>query len=122
MILFINKGFFFCKLLILGDFNINVCCPSHHQEKESEQLIESFDLVPHVNGPTLEHEHTLDLVLSLHSLGLLLRDTDVKESCLSDIMFVMFNVILLYLPLSDRKDVHYSRVITPLGVKKCQIP
>lgn len=118
------KGFFFFfftedKLLILGDFNIHVCCPSHHLEKESEQLIESFDLVQHVNGPTLERRHSLDLdlfiLLAFYYVTLVLR----KAVCL--IMSVMFNVILLYLPLSDRKDVHYSRVITPLGVKKCPI-
>lgn len=88
----------------MGDFNIHVCCPPHHLEKESEQLIESFDLVQHVNGPTLEHRHSLDLdlfiLLAFYYVTLMLR----KAVC-----------------LSDRKDVHYSRVINPLGVKKCQI-
>lgn len=63
------------KLLILGDFNIHVCCPSHHLVKEFLQLIDSFDLIQHINGPTHEHGHTIDLVLTY---GLSVCNIDIK--------------------------------------------
>ena len=50
--------------LFLWDFNIHVCCPDKPVVKDFLSLIDSFNLVQCVSGPTHEHGHTLDLVLS----------------------------------------------------------
>ena len=55
-------------VLFLGDFNIHVCCPDKPLVKDFLSLIDSFNLVQCVSGPTHEHGHTLDLVLS-HGLS-----------------------------------------------------
>ncbi len=48
----------------MGDFNIHVCCPSKPLVRIFFNVLESFDLLQCVFGPTHEHGHTLDLVLS----------------------------------------------------------
>lgn len=45
------------RLLILGDFNIHVCCPSNSLANEFLNLIDSFNLVQSVTGSTHEHGH-----------------------------------------------------------------
>lgn len=52
------------SVLIIGDFNMHVCCPDKPLVKDFLSLIDSFSLVQSVPGPTHEHGHTLDLVLS----------------------------------------------------------
>lgn len=53
------------RLLILGDFNIHVCCPSDTSAKDFFlNLVDSFNLLQHVHVPTQEHGYILDLVLS----------------------------------------------------------
>jgi len=53
--------------LIVGDFNINVCCTDKLLVKEKFSyfifLVHSFNLVQCVVGPSHQLEHTLDLVL-----------------------------------------------------------
>ena len=56
------------RVLLVGDFNIHVCCPDKPLVKDFLSLIDSFNLVQCVSGPTHEHGHTLDLVLS-HGLS-----------------------------------------------------
>lgn len=62
--------------LVLGDFNVHVCCPSDPLVKDFLNLVESFNLVQHVHGSTHIHGHTLDLVLSfnLSILNVILDD------------------------------------------------
>lgn len=57
----------FDSVLILGDFNIHVCCPSKPLVSEFMHLVESFNLTQFVAGPTHKLGHTLDLVLSCGS-------------------------------------------------------
>lgn len=45
------------KLLIVGDFNIHVCCPSHSLVSEFLQIIDSFNLVLSKSNPTHEKGH-----------------------------------------------------------------
>ncbi len=54
----------FDKFLIVGDFNIHVCCPADPLVKDFLNIIDSFNLEQSVKVPTHEHGHTLDLVLS----------------------------------------------------------
>ncbi len=59
--------------------------------KDFLSLIDSFNLVQWVCGPTHEHEHTLDLVLS-H--GLSVSNVEICESVISDHMPVLVEVAL----------------------------
>ncbi|XP_070397940.1 uncharacterized protein [Nothobranchius furzeri] len=74
--------------IILGDFNINVCCPTKPLVKEFLDILDSFDLQQLVKDPTLEHSHTLDLVLSF---GLCVSDLFVDQVCISDHFPIIFN-------------------------------
>lgn len=49
------------RILIIGDFNIHVCCDSKPLSKDFLSLIDSFDFVQWVSGPTHVQGHTLDL-------------------------------------------------------------
>lgn len=71
-------------VLLVGDFNIHVCCPDKPLVKDS------FNLVQCVTGPTHEHGHTLDLVLS-H--GLSVSSLEICENALLDHMPVLFEVV-----------------------------
>lgn len=53
------------KLLILGDFNIHVCCPTKLLVNEFLNLIDSFNLTQLVSGSTHLRGHPLELFLSL---------------------------------------------------------
>lgn len=53
------------NILILGDFNIHVCCPNKPMVSESLQPVDSFNFMQFVLSPAHEHSHMLDLVLSL---------------------------------------------------------
>lgn len=55
------------RVLIVGNFNIHVCCPNMPMAKDFLSVIDSFNLVQSVSGSIHEHEHTLDLVLSWFS-------------------------------------------------------
>ena len=76
-------------VLFLGDFNIHVCCPDKPLVNDFLSLIDSFNLVQCVSGPTHEHGHTLDLVLS-H--GLSVFNLKICENVISDHMPVVFEV------------------------------
>ena len=54
-------------------------------------LIDSFNLVQHVSGPTQEHGHTLELVLLY---GLPVLNLDICDTVISDHMPVLFEVAL----------------------------
>ncbi len=54
----------FDRSLIIGDFNIHVCCDSRPLVKDFINLKDSFNPTQSVTGPTHEKGHTLDLVVS----------------------------------------------------------
>ncbi len=74
------------RVLVVGDFDIHVCCPTKPLVKDFLNLTDSFNLVRSVTGPTQEHGHTLDLVLSC---GL-----PVGNAVFSDHMPVLFEISL----------------------------
>ncbi len=76
------------RFLILGEFNVHVCCPSDPLVKDFLNLIESFNLLQHVHGSTHVHGHTLDLVISSNQFN--------------------FNVILDDVAFSDHKSVTFE--------------
>lgn len=96
------------RILIMGDFNIHVCCPGKPMTKEFLNLFDSFNLFQCVSGPTHDHGHTLDLVFSL---GITIENICVEEMAISDHMPIRFNFT------STTNDCHQppsflSRVIT----------
>ena len=73
--------------LIVGDCNIHVCCPENPLARDFLNIIDSFNLVQSVLGPTHEHDHTLDLVISY---GLPVLNLEVCDAFFSDHMPVLF--------------------------------
>lgn len=59
------------SVLIVGDFDVHVCCTDTPMVKDFLHLIDSFNLTQSVSGPTHEHGHILDLVLysTQHRIG-----------------------------------------------------
>ncbi|XP_042078658.1 uncharacterized protein LOC121814858 [Haplochromis burtoni] len=78
-------------VLIIGDFNIHVCCPDKPMAKDFLNLIDSFDLVQPVFVPTQKYGHTLDLVLT-HNLPV--SNLEVCDVVWSDHRPVLFEVFL----------------------------
>ena len=74
-------------VLIVGDFNVHVCCPDKPMARGFLSLIDSFNLVMSVSGPTQEQGHTLDLVLSY---GLPVFNLETCDAVFSDHMPVLF--------------------------------
>ena len=79
------------KILIVGDFNIHICCEDKPLVKEFLNVIESFNLIQSVSGPTHQHGHTLDLVLSY---GL---SVSIKEICVLPVLdhsLILFDIFI----------------------------
>ena len=60
------------SLLIVGDFNLHVDDPDDAVFAAFLDTLESMNLAQHVTGPTHEHNHTLDLVITRQSDKVLL--------------------------------------------------
>lgn len=56
------------KVLIVGNFNIHICCPKKPLVKDSLDLVDSFNLFQSVHSSSEEHVHTLNLVVSVINL------------------------------------------------------
>uniref|UniRef100_A0AAQ5ZK56 Reverse transcriptase domain-containing protein n=1 Tax=Amphiprion ocellaris TaxID=80972 RepID=A0AAQ5ZK56_AMPOC len=71
------------NILILGDFNIHVDSSSNHTVEEFLQVLDCFDLKQHVDVPTHDRGHTLDLVItdSLPVKSLQVFDMGVSDHC-----------------------------------------
>lgn len=79
------------RFLIIGDFNIHVCCPSKPMVGDFVNILESFNLTQFVSCPTHDKGHILDLVLSF---GLNVSVTEIGGSHISDHLPVLFTVTL----------------------------
>jgi len=103
------------KLLILGDFNVHVCCTTDPLAKEFITLINAFDLDQHVNVPTHHGGHILDLVLSY---GISLFDLEIVDNGFSDHKCVLFSIPSPSNPLQPNRLVRKSRIINSDTCKK----
>ena len=97
-------------LLILGDFNIHVCCPDEPLVKEFCHIIDLFGLVQHINQPTHILGHTLDLILSY---GFSVGNVFIEDAFFSDHKPIVFNVNLPN-PLSLFSLHQLSHCLSPL--------
>ncbi len=98
------------QLLILGDFNVHVCCAADCLAKEFINLLNAFDLTLQVNVPTHQQGHTLDLVLTY---GFSLCDLEVCENGFSDHKTVLFTFPSLFNVSKPSSSTRRSRLITP---------
>ncbi len=96
-------------ILILGDFNIHVCCSDNALAKEFQNLLSSLNVVQWVNGPTHYRVHTLDLILTY---GLSVADIDICDTPLSDHRPVLFSTLLPAPPITLPHQAHWPRVLT----------
>ncbi|RVE60245.1 hypothetical protein OJAV_G00179030 [Oryzias javanicus] len=78
-------------VLIMGDFNIHVCCPDKPLVKDFFNVLDSFNLVQWVSDPTHSHGHVLDLVLSF---GFPVTSVETVETAFSDHSAVLFDLVL----------------------------
>ncbi len=99
----------FDRFLILGDFNVHVCCPSNLLAKDFISLIDSFDLVQLVKSPTHSHGHTLDLVLSR---GFSVLDIELGDYSFSDHKPILFTVPLSSPVVKSCKPACMTRIIS----------
>ncbi len=76
----------FDYILVLGDFNIHLRCPTKPLVTELKNLIDTFDFVQWVQEATHAHGHTLDLILS-H--GFQISDIEIRETCFSEHRLVL---------------------------------
>lgn len=97
------------KILLIGDFNIHVCCTSLTLSREFLNLIESFDLVQWVSDPTHQQGHTLDLILT-H--GLHVSDITISNANFSDHMPVFFSIPYSSQTLKNQPMGRMSHTIT----------
>lgn len=99
------------RLLILGDFNIHVCCPDRPMVSEFCGVIDAFGLTQHIDKATHKLGHTLDLILSY---GFKVDNIVFEEATFSDHKPITFD-ITLFSPLQTvRVQEHYSRQINSL--------
>ncbi len=99
------------RFLIMGDFNIHVCCESKPLVKEFLSLVDSFNLTQSVTGPTHEKGHTLDLVLSC---GLCITINEICDTGISDHLPVLFTVVVPNSEISTCASSRSFRAINPL--------
>lgn len=89
------------RILIVGDFNVHVCCPSKPMAKDFLEFVHAFSFVQNVTGPTQMHGHTLDLVLSY---GFPVNNVFVGDAVFSHHSPVMFDFNLN----------HYTKLPAPV--------
>lgn len=95
---------------MLGDFNIHVCCPLKPMVKEFLHVIDTFNFVQSVVGPTHNQGHTLDLILSR---GFSVNDVVIKDFFLSDHKSINFNIVVSNLVPQAILERPYIRSFNP---------
>ncbi len=75
---------------IAGDFNIHIDNAEIKTAKEIITVLNTFDLIQHVHGPTHNRGHTLDLLISR---GLNISSIVIKDVALSDHLCIFFDIL-----------------------------
>ena len=76
---------------IAGDFNIHIDNAENKITKEMITVLNTFDLIQHVHGPTHKGGHTLDLIISR---GLNISSIVIKDVALSDHFCIFFDILI----------------------------
>ena len=96
--------------VLVGDFDVHACCLDKPMAKDFLNLIDSFNLVQYMSGPTEEHGHTLDLVLSY---GLPVLNLEICDAVFLDHMPVLFEVALACNTVKSAAAARRCRVVNP---------
>ena len=80
----------FDNIVISGDFNIHVDSPDSTHARDFLALIDTFNLIQHIQGPTHSQGHTLDLVITKD----VTVSTSVVDLALSDHSCIFFEVCM----------------------------
>ncbi|XP_051996155.1 uncharacterized protein LOC127653511 [Xyrauchen texanus] len=89
---------------IAGDFNIHIDNAENNMAKEIITVLKTFDLTQHVHGPTHNHGHTLDLLISK---GLNISSIVIKDVALSDRFCVFFDILIS--PATEARSVSVKK-------------
>ncbi len=76
---------------IAGDFNIHIDNAEMKTSKEMITVLNTFDLIQHVHGPTHNRGHTLDLLISR---GLNISSIVIKDVALSNHFCIFFDILI----------------------------
>ncbi len=76
---------------IAGDFNIHIDNVEVKTTTEIITVLNTFDLIQHVHGPTHNRGHTLDLLISR---GLNISSIVIKDVALSDHFCIFFDILI----------------------------
>ncbi len=76
---------------VAGDFNIHIDNAEIKTTKEIITVLNIFDLIQHVHGPTHNRGHTLDLLISR---GLNISSIVIKDVALSDHFCIFFDILI----------------------------
>ena len=101
------------NLLILGDFNFHFESPTDPSVTKLREILDSLDLQQHVEHPTHDNHHMLDLVISRQDEQLI-SELLVCPFYLSDHCFITFNIVFGKPPSS--KKVIRSRKIKEINL------
>ena len=96
------------RLLITGDFNVHVDVPEDRDSIRLLELLESMGLQQHVNQPTHEHGHTLDLIITRRN-DEVVTDHPSIDHLFSDHFAVLCNLNIAK-PSLPTKHVSYRKI------------
>ena len=93
------------KIILAGDFNIHFDLPSNSQTSQFMDILETFDLQQHINGPTHCSGHTLDLLITKRINSDSIISTNVFTDAPSDHSYI---ISVVYFPSPKRSKVHIN--------------
>lgn len=96
------------RLCIVGDFNFHVDNSENKDATKFVNLLESFDLIQHVNQPTHARGHVLDLIIT-RSSEQLIEDIVVKDMQISDHFWIHCS-LQGQKPRSVKKEISFRKM------------
>ncbi len=99
----------FEMILLLGDFNIHICCPNKMLPRDFCNLMDSLNFIQWVQGPTHTHGHTLDMVFTY---GFSILDIQITHTGFSDHKSISFTASLPWRPVSTAVQTRWTRYFT----------
>lgn len=98
-------------MLLLGDFNVHVCCPGRPLVAEFCNVLDSFGFIQHMNQPTHVLGHTLDLIMSY---GTPVDNVCIENHSFSDHKPIVFTIPVVSSVAVNKSVGSYSRFINSL--------
>ena len=102
------------KLILIGDFNVHWDFEEDSEHLEQATLLNDYDLVQHVKGPTHERGHTLDLVITR-------QEDDLVASCDIGAFISDHNSLHVTLNLLQNTPTQKNHHISQCELCKCVI-